>query len=66
MKRRLEYVMTAEEHGDLTNIIGSEIKNIEEIIHLEPNKNWSKVEMLGFFVGIKENLERADKILRNA
>ena len=34
MKRRLEYIMTAEEHGDLTNIIGTEKRNANMLIKL--------------------------------
>ena len=29
MKKRLEFVMDSDEYGDVTNIVGSEKKNIE-------------------------------------
>lgn len=65
MQRRVEYVMSAEEHGTLTNIIGTERLNLEMLYKLLKEKDISKEELLTFLKGSKTKLEIAEKILRN-
>lgn len=65
MQRRVEYIMSAEEHGTLTNIIGTERLNLEMLYKLLKEKDISKEELLTFLKDSKAKLEIAEKILRN-
>lgn len=65
MKRRLEYIMTAEEHGDLTNIIGTVKCNTNMLIKLLKEKDVSKEQLISFLEDSISKLEIVDNILRN-
>ena len=65
MKRRLEYIMTAEEHGDLTNIIGTEKRNANMLIKLLKEKDVSKEQLISLLADSISKLEIVDNILRN-
>jgi hypothetical protein len=65
MQRRVEYVMSAEEHGTLTNIIGTVKLNTNMLIDLLKTKDCSKEELISFLADSVSKLETAEKILRN-
>ena len=65
MQRRVEYVMSAEEHGTLTNIIGTEKLNTNMLIEVLKTKDFSKEELINFLVDSAAKLKIAEKILRN-
>lgn len=65
MQRRVEYVMSAEEQGTLTNIIGTLRLNTTMLIELLKTKDFSKEDLINFLADSKAKLEIAEKILRN-
>lgn len=65
MQRRVEYVMSAEEHGTLTNIIGTLRLDTTMLIELLKTKDCSKEELISFLADSVSKLETAEKILRN-
>lgn len=65
MKRRLEYIMTAEEHGDVVNIVGSERKNTEMMAKKLVKEDVSKEQIIDFLYGVSTKLEMAENILRD-
>ena len=65
MQRRVEYVMSAEEHGTLINIIGTVKLNTNMLIDLLKTKDCSKEELISFLADSVSKLEIAEKILRN-
>lgn len=65
MQRRVEYVMSAEEHSTLTNIIGTEKLNTNMLIEVLKTKDFSKEELINFLVDSAAKLKIAEKILRN-
>ncbi len=63
MKRRLEYIMTAEEHGTVANIIGTERRAIDMMAEKLIKEDVPKGEMIGFLYGVSTQLEMAENIL---
>ena len=64
MQRGVEIVMTSEEHGDLTNIIGTEKVNISMLVELLKEKDLPKQELLTMLSGTADKLAMVDKMLR--
>lgn len=64
MQRRVEIVMTSEEHGDLINIIGTEKVNISMLVELLKKKDLPRQELLTMLSDTADKLAKADKILR--
>lgn len=65
MKRRLEYIMTAEEHGDVVNIVGSERRNAEMMANKLIKEDVPKGQIIDFLYGVSTQLEMAENILRD-
>lgn len=65
MKKRLEFVMDSEEYGDVTNIVGSEKKNIEMMAVKLINEDVPKGQIIDFLYNVRTQLDVAHNILRN-
>lgn len=65
MKRRLEYIMTAEEHGDVVNIVGKERRNTEMMAGKLIKEDVPKGQIIDFLYGVSTQLEMAENILRD-
>lgn len=65
MKRRLEYIMTAEEHGDVVNIVGKERRNAEMMANKLIKEDVPKGQIIDFLYGVSTQLEMAENILRD-
>ena len=65
MKKRLEFVMSAEEYGDVTNIVGSEARNAEKMADRLLKEDVSKECIADFLYNMAIKLSMADGILRD-
>ena len=65
MKKRLEFVMDSEEYGTVTNIVGSEKRNIEKMAVKLINEDVPKTQIIDFLYNVRTQLGIANNILRD-